>query len=195
MTAKLKYTDRYDYIIGVLYKLKAEGKSGSFSLKQLLQAIDNKVDYEEVFQTGKYLEAQGYINAYQVIGDVWVEITPNGIIHWENKTDKFILNFTEFVQKQNIEEVIEKMVNVFEEKDSVKNTRNDIFKTLDIILSKTKELNKQNPDLLIDTQILKMEFEKEIPDNEVILNKLYSIDQMPSLRKEVFFIKKILNIR
>src|SRR6476660_213793 len=93
----IKYTERYDFIVGTLYTLKTKGKYGYFSLKQIIQALDFPYNFDEIFQIGKYLEARGFVNAIFIIGDVQIEITPSGIIYWETankETDSKWLQFS-----------------------------------------------------------------------------------------------------
>lgn len=87
----LKYKDLYDYIIGVLYSLKRKGQTGFFSLREIVENLNYPSTPNEIFEI-KIFRSRRLRKGDFRLGDVFIEITPHGIVYIENKEDNFSAN-------------------------------------------------------------------------------------------------------
>jgi len=184
----LRFTQWYDRVIGTLYHLKLIEKTGFFSLRKILKdVLEYPTTGEDVFQIGKYLETKGFVNALFTIGDAQVEITPSGIVHWELNADAN----TSFSSR--ISEKLKIISSHLDVNSEAPDARDEIFEKINVILGFTNKIRHQSPDLDLDARILDLEFHKIKPDHELLLNKLFSIDQLPPIRKEVLYLREVLS--
>lgn len=186
----LKYKDLYDYILGVLYSLKRKNQTGFFSLKDIIQNLDYPATPNEIVDIGKYLEAEGYIKSDFRLGDVFVEITPQGIIYIENKEETFLPTFEEFVKQKNEQAHVDKIASKLST-TSIHESKRPIIEKINAIikyLGSVKAL--KNSDQHIDAKILKLEIEKENPDKEVISIKILNLEQLTGLRQQANELKE-----
>lgn len=188
----LKYKDLYDYIIGVLYSLKRKNQTGFFSLREIVENLDYHSTPNEIFEIGKYLEAEGYVKADFRLGDVFIEITPQGIVYIENKEEAFFITFEEFIKQKNEQAKVDKSASKLSTK-SIHDSKKPIIDKINAIikyLSSVKAL--KNSDFHIDAKILKLEIEKENPDKEVISIKIMNLENLAGLRQQVSELKEYL---
>jgi hypothetical protein len=186
----LKYKDLYDYIIGVLYSLKLKKQTGFFSLREIVENLDYPSTPNEIFEIGKYLEAEGYVKADFRLGDVFIEITPQGIVYIENKDDTFMLTVEEFLKEINDQDQVDKIASKLSTK-SIHDSKKPIIEKINGIikyLGSVKAL--KNSDLHMDAKILKLEIEKENPDNEVISIKIMNLETLTGLRQKASELKE-----
>lgn len=180
----LKYKDLYDYIVGVLYSLKKDKKTGYYSLREIVENLEQPSTPSEIFEIGKYLEAEGYVKADFRVGDVFIEITPQGIVYFEDKSAEFITKFEEFVKQKNNQEKVDKVASKLSA-ESIQKSKKLVLEKIETIikhLESAKEIN--HPDVLIDAKILKLEIEKENPDNEVVTIKIMNLESFAGLKQE-----------
>jgi hypothetical protein len=186
----LKYKDLYDYIIGVLYSLKRKSQTGFFSLREIVENLGYPTTPNEIFEIGKYLEAEGYVKADFRLGDVFIEITPYGIIYIENKEENFLPTFEEFVNQKSEQTQVDKVASKLSIK-SIHDSKKPIIDKINGIikyLASVKAL--KNSDLHIDAKILKLEIEKENPDKEIITIKIMNLETLNGLRQEANELKE-----
>lgn len=186
----LKYKDLYDYIIGVLYSLKRKNQTGFFSLREIVENLDYPSTPNEIFEIGKYLEAEGYVKADFRLGDVFIEITPQGIVYIENKEETFLPTFEEFIKQKNEQAQVDKIASKLSSK-SIHDSKKPIIDKINAIikyLGSVKAL--KNSDLHIDAKILKLEIEKENPDKEVISIKIMNLENLTGLRQQASELKE-----
>lgn len=186
----LKYKDLYDYIIGVLYSLKLKKQTGFFSLREIVENLDYPSTPNEIFEIGKYLEAEGYVKADFRLGDVFIEITPQGIVYIENKEETFLPTFEEFIKQKNEQAQVDKIASKLSTKSMHESKRPILEKINAIIkyLGSVKAL--KNSDLHIDAKILKLEIEKENPDKEIISIKIMNLETLTGLRQQANELKE-----
>lgn len=186
----LKYKDLYDYIIGVLYSLKRKGQTGFFSLREIIENLAYPSTPNEIFEIGKYLEAEGYVKADFRLGDVFIEITPQGIVYIENKEENFLPTFEEFLKQKNEQAHVDKIASKLSTKAIHDSKKPIIEKTNAIVkyLASVKAL--KNSDFHIDAKILKLEIEKENPDKEVITIKIMNLETLTGLRQQANELKE-----
>jgi hypothetical protein len=186
----LKYKDLYDYIISVLYSLKRKNQIGFFSLREIIINLDYPATPNEIFEIGKYLEAEGYVKADFRLGDVFVEITPQGIIYIENKEENFFPTFEEFLNQKSEKNQIEKIVSKLSSK-SIHESKKPIIEKINLIIKYLGSVNAlKNSDLHIDAKILKLELEKEKPDKEIITIKIMNLETLKGLRQQANELKE-----
>lgn len=186
----LKYKDLYDYIIGVLYSLKRKNQTGFFSLREIVENLDYPSTPNEIFEIGKYLEAEGYVKADFRLGDVFIEITPQGIVYIENKEETFLPTFEEFIKQKNEQAQVDKIASKLSSK-SIHDSKKPVIDKINVIikyLGSVKAL--KNSDLHIDAKILKLEIEKENPDKEVISIKIMNLENLTGLRQQASELKE-----
>jgi len=180
----LKYKDLYDYIIGVLYVLKRNSQTGFFSLREIVENLDYPSTPNEIFEIGKYLEAEGYVKADFRLGDVFIEITPQGIVYIENKEETFLPTLEVYFKQKNEQAQVDKVASKLST-TSIHDSKKPIIEKINVIikyLSSVKAL--KNSDLHIDAKILKLEIEKENPDKEVITIKIMNLETLTGLRQQ-----------
>ena len=180
----IKYTDLYDYVINVLYELKQKKQIGFFSLKNILDYLDYPYTPEEFIEIAKYLEAMGYIDADFKVGDVFIKLKPQGIIHIESRDKYFLSSFEEYKKSKKIKtlvaDVVKKMLPT-----TIEASKNIVIEIVDDIIAYLKEY-KQNLslDLSKDANILKLEIQKEEPQIEVIGLKIAKISSVMQLKQK-----------
>lgn len=180
----LKYKDLYDYIIGVLYSLKKAKKTGYYSLREIVENLDQPSTPSEVFEIGKYLEAEGYVKADFRVGDVFIEITPQGVVYFEDKNVEFITKFEEYVKQKNNQEKVDKVASKLSAESIQKSKKLALEKIDSIIRHLEASKGSMHSDILIDAKILKLEIEKENPDNEVVTIKIMNLESFAGLKEE-----------
>lgn len=186
----LKYKDLYDYIIGVLYSLKRKSQTGFFSLREIIENLDYPSTPNEIFEIGKYLEAEGYVKADFRLGDVFIEITPQGIVYIEDKEENFLPTFEEFLKQKNEQAQVDKVATKLSSK-AIHDSKKPIIDKINAIikyLGSVKAL--KNSDIHIDAKILKLEIEKENPDKEVISIKIMNLETLAGLREQANDLKE-----
>lgn len=186
----LKYKDLYDYVIGVLYSLKRKNNTGFFSLREIIENLAYPSTPNEIYEIGKYLEAEGYIKADYRLGDVFIEITPQGIVYIESKEENFLPTFEQYVIEKSNQDHVDKIASKLSNK-SITDSKKPIIEKINLIikyLSSIKAL--KNSDLHIDAKILKLEIEKERPDREIISIKIMNLEQLTGLRQQANDLKE-----
>jgi hypothetical protein len=184
----LRFVQLYDHVVGTLYHLKLKNRHGFFSLKKILiDILEYPATADDVFQIGKYVEAKGFVKALFYLGDVLVEITPVGVIHWER--DPNIA--TSFHSEISIQKIEDQSTHLQMESDTLA-IRGEIFEKVNAILGFTDRIKDQDPDIHLDARIIDLEFHKIKPNHELLLNKLFSIDRLPPIRKEVLYLQEVL---
>ena len=174
----LKYRELYDYILGTLYKLKINNNSNFYSLREIILYLKYPSSPEDIYEIGKFLEAEGYVQAEFTLGDVFVKIKPQGIIYIEEKEENFILGFEKYLKSKNVAKKINKIISKLSEK-SIKDSRKPILEIVGSINKYFNDTDKlKNSDLHKDVRILKLELEKEHLDKEVILIKLNALQDI-----------------
>lgn len=171
----LKYKDLYDYILNVLYQLKRTNGHHFFSLKGCIEHLMYDASLNEIVEIGKYLEAEGYIQAEYIIGDVFVEITPPGIMHIEDKEENFSVDFEKYLANKKVDKNNFKNISKLSS-DTIKNSRKPYLEMVEKIIEELNDTEQlKNSDLQKDARILKLELEKESINKETLLIKLNSI--------------------
>jgi Mn-dependent DtxR family transcriptional regulator len=188
----LKYKELYDYILGVLYSLKRKKESGFFSLKDIIESLGYNSSPSEVFEIAKYLEAEGYVKISSSLGDVFVEITPNGIVYIEEKDENFMSTFEEFLKKQQLERNFDRIASRLS-KSKIQQSRKTIIDKVDQLI---KYLNAhkifKKSDIFTDMKILKLELQKTDPDKEVVSIKVAKLETLSELRDQSLELKEYL---
>jgi len=186
----LKYKDLYDYIVGVLYSLKRKNQTGFFSLREIVENLDYPATPNEIVEIGKYLEAEGYIKADFRLGDVFIEITPHGIVYIENKEANFLPTFEQYLEQKKNQAQVDKVASRLSNK-SVHDSKLPIFEKINAIIKYLGSIKAlKNSDFHIDAKILKLEIEKENPDREIISLKIHNLEQLTGLRQEANDLKE-----
>ncbi len=186
----LRYKELYDYIVGVLYSLKLKHQTGFFSLGEIIETLGYPVTPHEIFDIGKYLEAEGYVKADFRLGNVFVEITPHGIVYIEDKEENFLPTFEQYIEKNKNKAQIDKVVSKLS-KDSISASKKPILDRITKIIKYLGSIKAfKNSDLHIDAKILKSEIEKESPDKEVITIKITNLEQVTGLQQQANELKE-----
>ena len=186
----LKYKDLYDYIVGVLYSLKRKNHTGYFSLRDIIINLDYPSTPNEIVEIGKYLEAVGYVKADFRLGDVFVEITPRGIVYIENKEADFLPTFEQYLEQKNGQAQVDKVASKLSNK-SIHNSKLPIIAKINVIINYLGSVKVlKNSDLHMDAKILKLEIEKENPDKEIISIKIFNLEQLAGLREQANELKE-----
>ena len=186
----IKYKDLYDYIVGFLYALKRKNQTGFFSLKDIIINLDYSSTPNEIIEIGKYLEAEGYVKADFRLGNVFVEITPQGIVYIENKEANFLATFDQYLEQKKNQTQVDKVASKLSLK-SIQDSKVPIIEKINSIikyLSSVKIL--KDSDILMDAKILKLEIEKENPDKEIISIKILNLEHLTGLRQQANELKE-----
>jgi hypothetical protein len=132
---------------------------------------------------------------------VLVKITPLGLVYWEKKEESFIKKFHHCILKtskknskeeeSSIKEVIHEIMSELDTQHSLKEK---MMSNVTEIVDLTKELKDKNPDLHLDAEILKLELNKNHPDKDIIISKLYQLDKYSFIHSNVLKIKEWLDI-
>ncbi|TDX02191.1 hypothetical protein [Dinghuibacter silviterrae] len=180
----LKYKELYDYIVSVLYELKRKGQTGFFSLSEIVDNLNYPATPSDIYDIGKYLEAEGYAKANFNLGDAYVEITPQGIVYIENKEESFLPTFEEFLQKKAKHAEIGKVASKLSDKSLVKSRKPIVEKISNIVQYLNSHAVYRNSDFHKDAKILKLEIEKINPDKEVVIMKLINLEQLSTIKQQ-----------
>jgi hypothetical protein len=182
-------------VLAVLYLYKRNKKTGYYSLTGIIASLGEgeKTTAREINEIAKYLEALGYVKAEFTFGDVFVSITPAGIIHIEEMMHSVSVgpmtaaSFSMFAkEKPQLDELNE---------DSIAKAKQPILAMLDEMLGRVKsKFGDSAEDVMDDLNIFKMELSKNNPDVEVLAIKLASVERVSLLKSYIPELRERLNL-
>lgn len=185
MTENINYRELLDIILQILYKLKFRQNKAYHSLRDIVEGLKYPLDITDIYEAGKYLEAQGFIRPEFEFGDVFAEITSAGMLYVEEKlpkngkTDKLLQHI------DNISQYDEELIPEF---------RKPLLNQIDEMKDILKKNRRGKSDVGKDLDILKIEIEKINPDMDVIETKLDSIEKERMLKRYAHKIRNIMFI-
>ncbi len=175
----LRHKDLVNYVLGILYEIKKQGRTGYYSLKTILEKLNYSVSISDMYGIGKYLEAEGFVKAERQIGDIFIKITTDGILYVENKSiienlERFLNSSTDYtsILEMSLANIRTSRKPVLEK---IKNAREKISETV-----KVSEV-----DILKDLDILNMELDKDIPDREIVFIKMNELKKYEGVAFEI----------
>lgn len=181
-------------VLAVLYLYKLNKETGYYSLTGIIASLGEgeKTTAREINEIAKYLEALGYVKAEFTFGDVFVSITPAGIIHIEEMMHSVsgpgtVESFAIFPkEKPQLDELNE---------DSIAKAKRPILAMLDEMLERVKtKFGDSAKDVVDDLNIFKMELSKDNPDVEVLAIKLASAERVSLLKSYILQLRELLNL-
>jgi hypothetical protein len=183
-------------VLAVLYRYKLNKKTGYYSLTGIIASLGEgeKTTAQEINEIAKYLEALGYVKAEFTFGDVFVSITPAGIVQIEETlhavsgpgTVESFAIFPNEQQKPQLDEFNE---------DSIAKAKQPILAMLDEMQGRVKaKFGDSAKDVIDDLNIFKMELGKDNPDVEVLALKLASVERMSLLKSYIPQLRELLNL-
>lgn len=198
---QITYKQLLDFTIGVLYELRVKNKrTGYFSLNEIVKYFDYEINYDEIKDLAKYLEALGYVKSMYTFGDAFIELTTRGIIYFEEKEkDKeFLVSFEKFVktkvQKEKIKDTVEKL-----DKDVYVKSKQQLIDELNNFKFSVKNNEGDSEviyhDFLLDIDIIISELNKNHPDNEILAHKSNSVLDYPKFKDKLSNIISKLNLQ
>ena len=179
----MKYTETLDNVLIVLYILKQKHNKDLFSLNQIIKSLGTKLSQNDIYTIGKYLEADGYVKVFSTIGDMFLNITPQGIVHVEKNLEQSIALFEE----------LSNTVSEFNEK-AVEEARKPIYEVVDKIKSKFKGKGQETKDAKIDLDIIKSELKKSEPSKGVLVLKIHDLEKFNNIHYELYELKNLLDV-
>tara|TARA_B100001939_G_C16859096_1_gene580986 strand:+ start:480 stop:1103 length:624 start_codon:yes stop_codon:yes gene_type:complete len=187
----LNYRDTIDLTLVLIYLLRKKGNAGFYDLNFLLSQIGLASSPSDAREIAKYLEARGLVQQIRTIGNVFIQLSPQGIMHVEqlieDRTNLLGLakDRLDHLEKTATSEEPE----AFRDPDQIKKRRKHIFSILNRMLRRIpKEMAPRYHDLVMDLKILKLELEKIDPDRSLLDQKIDAIslsniisDDLPDL--------------
>jgi DNA-binding MarR family transcriptional regulator len=194
MNNNYKYKLLNEHVLGLLYFLKLENKTGYYSLKGIITELGDsaKTTPSEINEIAKYLEALGFIKAEFVFGDVFISITPAGIVHIEEVLD------TNPTWKENILQLtcLKNTLNLVElNEESIIKAKLPILTLLNTMKESVRvKFGNFAKDAIDDLNILELELCKNNPDVEILAIKLDSIKRVSVLKSYIPQLRELLNL-
>jgi hypothetical protein len=179
----MKYIETLDNVLIVLYILKQKHSKDLFSLNQIIKGLGAKLSQNDIYNVGKYLETDGLVNIFSTIGDMFLTITPQGIVYVEKNFEQNIANFTD----------LSDTISGFNEK-AVEEARKPIYEMVDKIKSKFRGKGQETKDAKIDLDIIKSELRKSKPSTGVLVLKINDLEKFNNIRYELFELKNLLDV-
>jgi len=191
MTENLNYRELLDIILHILYRLKFEREKSYHSLSDIINGLDYPLDITDIYEIGKYLEAQGFIKAEFEFGDVFAEITSYGMIYVEEE-----LQFDGKLKNETKADRLSKIINSVSQydEDYILEFRKPLINEINKMKNILKKRRRGSSDIGKDIDILKIEVEKNNPEMDVLEIKLNNIERERILKKYVHKIRDILFI-
>ncbi len=168
MNTKMSYRELLDIVLNLLYKLKFQRGGRFYSVSDIVNSLNYPLDLTDIIEVGKYLEAQGYIKAEYVFGDVFAGITSSGIVHIEERLE-------ETPKTDEFSNLIEK-ISEYDE-NSILRFRKPLYRLIDKMKTILKNKKRGKTDVGKDVDILKLELTKINPDMEIIEQKILNIER------------------
>ncbi len=186
----LRYNDLINYVIGSLYKLKIKGLNSYYSLSTILKQLNYETSIEDMYQIGKYLAAEGFVKIERQIGDIFLKITTDGVLHVENKN--IDVSFGIYLETSNLPFDLGKILDM--SLPNIKRLREPILDKLRTAREKIEQtVNLKDIDVTKDLDILKLELDKNIPDREVLFIKINELKKYENLSSEIRDLAEAIN--
>ncbi len=185
MTEDINYRELLNIILRILYELKFERNKEFHSLTDIVNALEYPLDITDIYEAGKYLEAQGFIKAEFEFGDVFAEITSSGMLYVEEKLQK--------ISKADKLLGIINNISQYDE-NSILEFRKPLLSQIDRMKNILKKNKRGKSDVGKDVDILRMEIEKINPDMDILEIKINNIERERILKRYVHKIRDILLI-
>ncbi len=191
MAENLNYRELLDIILHILYRLKFEHKKSYHSLSDIINGLDYPLDITDIYEVGKYLEAQGFIKAEFEFGDVFAEITSSGMIYVEEE-----LQFDGKLKNETKADRLSKIIDSVSQydEDYILEFRKPLINEINEMKNILKKRRQGSSDIGKDIDILKIEMEKNNPEMDILEIKLNNIERERILKKYVHKIRDILFI-
>ncbi|MCP4353328.1 MAG: hypothetical protein GY795_48375 [Desulfobacterales bacterium] len=192
MAENINYRELLDIILHILYRLKFEHKKKSYhSLSDIINGLDYPLDITDIYEVGKYLEAQGFIKAEFEFGDVFAEITSSGMIYVEEE-----LQFDGKLKNETKADRLSKIIDSVSQydEDYILEFRKPLINEINEMKNILKKRRQGSSDIGKDIDILKIEMEKNNPEMDILEIKLNNIERERILKKYVHKIRDILFI-
>jgi hypothetical protein len=153
-----------NYIMTSLLYYKRNGKDRAYSLKKIINIFDKNINFNDIFEIAKYLEAQGYIKADYILGDVLIQLTTHGQIEFEEKFDDYITEIIDKITNEELYDGLDKIADKFIE-ETIKQSKEDILKLIEDI---EKEIESSTENGNSRTYLNKLEIIKLTINDEPI---------------------------
>lgn len=180
----MKYKEMLDNVLIVLYILKNKHSKDFFSLNQIIKNLNYKGSQSDIYNIGKYLEADGSVRVFSTVGDMFLDLTAHGIVYVEENFD-----INHIAKLETIATTISK----FDEK-AVEDARKPIYEMIDKLKGKFKSKNKETDDAKTDIAIMKLELKKVEPSKGVLLLKIHDLEKFNHIHYELVELKSLLDV-
>jgi hypothetical protein len=182
-------------IIATLIYYKINGKDKFVSLKRVIDILDNKINFEDIFNIAKYLEAQGYISAEYIYGDVLARITTLGQITYEERYKEIMPKIIDMITNQELKENLDKIADEITE-DSIKRSFEDIKKLIDEIKKDVDESseNGKKKDYLNSLKIIKISLESDTLNTDILASAYNTLAESKVVPHKIRELGALLNL-
>lgn len=182
-------------IVIVLIYYKEKGKDKYVSLKQIINIFDSKLNFEDVFSIAKYLEAQGYITADFIYGDVLVKLTTLGQITYEEKFEKIMPEIIDKLTSEELKDNLDKIADEITE-ESIKKSFEDIKKLITEIKNEIQNSfeNGKKKDYLNNLEIINIALNNETLNTDILASAYNSLMECKVVPHKIRELGALLNL-
>lgn len=183
----IKYSQILNYILLTLFDIRKNGSNIFVSLPSLLNILEYSAHFGEAIEIAEYLETRDYIKTEYVIGDILMQITPNGMLYIEDLETSFIEKYKNYMDILGKKKEINLRSYI-----PVQNPKSSVLELVEKMLTKVKKTNSQEKDLLYDLEIIKLELSKSRPDIRIIETKTDELTHHTYLIEEASELKSYM---
>jgi len=193
----MRIKELQDTLLGVLYIKKRAGVNGYYSLRQIMNTLEEGIVSEDIVDISKYLEAKDYVKCLYQIEDIYIQLTTFGSVYVEELFEKKELN-EEYLTDVNkrIDSAAQSEAEIERpNKERILEKRKNLINSLKKIKPKLgKAVNPEIYDLKIDIDIIVLELQKINPDNDIIKQKLNRLDYNNNIKNDIYMLYNNINL-
>lgn len=165
----MKYQEFLDHLLGVYYYTSKSNPKVALTPFWIVDMIQEGYSSSDVHDIMNYLGAEGYLLHYQQRSGNVSKITPSGKMYFESLGKKYINQIEQFLVEKGILEVVRNFKSVDDSDALNKNHPNELIEEIETELEQLQGIDK---DLIEDIKIIKLEFQKRSPNQEILRMKI-----------------------
>jgi len=188
----VKYAQVLDFVLKTIYDVNLQAPNRYLSLPSVVHSIGYASSFSGIGDMADYLETRGFIRRSNVLGDILVQITTQGILHIEALDENFDEIYHAYLKKRNSKNGNTQYALATDKLTPEENPKAKVILLVDNIKSEISEKEGGATDFVKDLEIVKTELSKANPDFRIIQIKLndtvqpaHSLEKMTELRNYI----------
>lgn len=188
----VKYAQVLDFVLKTIYDVNLQEPNRYLSLPSVVYSIGYAASFSGIGDMADYLETRGFIRRSNVLGDILVQITTQGILHIEGLDENFDEIYHAHLKEHNSKNGNTQYAVATDKLTPQENPKAKVISLVDNIKSEISEKEGKATDFVKDLEIVKTELSKANPDFRIIEIKLndtvqptHSLEKMTELRNYI----------